>query len=42
MKKIIKVFYTLIVAAFLGLAKSFGYKTEYKDKEREKQIEEKK
>jgi len=39
MKKIIKIFYTIIVAAFLGLAKSFGYKTEYKDIEREKRIE---
>jgi len=39
MKKILKIFYTLIVAAFLGLAKSFGYKTEYKEADKGSRIE---
>ena len=42
MKKITKIIYTIIVAAFLGLAKSFGYKTEFKDSQTEKKIERKK
>jgi len=39
MKKILKFFYTIIVAAFIGFAKSFGYQTEYNDKDKEKHIE---
>lgn len=39
MRKISKIFYTIIVAILFGLAKSFGYKTEYKETDKEKRIE---
>ena len=39
MKKIIKIFQTIIVAILFGLAKSFGYKIEYKEIDKEQRIE---
>jgi len=38
-KKIIRTFQTIIVAIFLGLAKSFSHKVEYKEGQKEKRIE---
>ncbi len=37
-----KAIYTAVVASMLGWAKSYGYKTKYEDKQREKIIEGKK
>ena len=39
LKKILKYIQIITIAAFLGVAKSFGYKTTYEDKSEEEKIE---